>query len=201
MELMRLKREHAEAAAATFGRAFWDSPGFPVGHLPDEAERTRCFPPMWRTNVKATLRYGELYATSPELEGVAAWLPPGNNYLSPWQALMAAPIDTLRFLRHGGTRVLAGMEFVEEMEKRNAPMPHWHFGPIGVDPDFQGQGLASKLIRPMLERIDAEGLPVCLETNTEENIAIYERFGFEVKERADMPGMDAWTVSMLREPR
>ena len=80
-------------------------------------------------------------------------------------------------------------------------MPHWFLGPIGVDPMRQGEGFASKLMRPMLDRADAEGLPVFLDTNTEENIALYEHFGFRVKERADMPEADIWNVAMLREPR
>jgi ribosomal protein S18 acetylase RimI-like enzyme len=80
-------------------------------------------------------------------------------------------------------------------------MDHWTLGPIAVDPAHRGQGFASQLIRPMLERADDEGVPVYLSTNTEENIALYEHFGFKVKERADMPGVDGWNASMLREPQ
>ena len=195
--MLKLDRSHAGAAAETLGRSFWDFP-FPGGYFPDESQRARCFPPLWRAMVKALARHGEVHATSPDFEGVAAWQPPGFH-LSSGHLWRAAPLDLLRFYRGGGGKLTVGLNFQEAMRRRHAPMPHWFLGPIGVDPAFQGQGFASRLMRPMLERADAEGVPVFLDTNSEANIALYEHFGFRVVERADMPEADIWNVGMLRE--
>ena len=199
-DLLSLDQSHVEAAAEMMGRAFWDYP-IPARHLPDESERARCFPHLYRSTVKMTIKYGEAYATSSAFEGVIMWLPPGNAYLSMWQSLRTAPGATIGFYRNGGRKILAGAAFQAVMQRRNAPMDHWTLGPIAVDPAHRGRGFASRLIRPMLERADDGGVPVYLSSNTEENIALYEHFGFKVKERADMPGVDGWNASMLREPQ
>jgi ribosomal protein S18 acetylase RimI-like enzyme len=199
MDLLRLDPSHAGPSAETLGRSFWDFP-FPGAYWPDESERARCFPPLFRALVAVISRRGVVHATSPAFEGVAAWQPPGfhltNRHL--WQA---APLDMLRFYRNGGSKVTVGMEFQEAMRRRHAPMPHWFLGPIGVNPESQGQGFASKLMRPMLARADAQDVPVFLDTNSEFNISLYEHFGFRVMERADMPEAPIWNVGMLREPR
>jgi GNAT superfamily N-acetyltransferase len=156
-------------------------------------------PHMWEVLLRIKIRHGEVYATSPAFEGVAAWLRPGLLYPSALQIITAAPIDLAIFLRSGGKKVVAQYRFQEGMQKRNAPMPHWHLGPIAVVPDRQGQGFASRLMRPMLERADAEGMPVYLDANQDVHISLYEHFGFRVLERRDMPGGGFWNASMLRE--
>jgi predicted N-acetyltransferase YhbS len=69
-----------------------------------------------------------------------------------------------------------------------------------VDPDVQRQGIGGRLQSPTLGVCDEEGLPAWLETQKEENLAYYERFGFTVVDEhhpiADGPSM--W--SLRREP-
>lgn len=185
---MRLDNSHVGAAAETWGLAF------PPGGNGD------IIPHMWEVLLRLKIRHGEVYAASPAFEAVAAWLPPGRTYPSARQFIASAPLDLLHFLRNGGGTVVAQYKFQESMQKRNAPMDHWHLGPIGVVPDHQGQGYASRLIRPMLDRADAEGMPVYLDANQDEHISLYEHFGFQVKERVDMPGGNFWNASMVRRP-
>jgi ribosomal protein S18 acetylase RimI-like enzyme len=59
---------------------------------------------------------------------------------------------------------------------------HWYLQLLGVDPEYQGQGFASRLLRGMLTRIDEEGLPCYLETELAKNVPIYEHFGFRTLE-------------------
>ncbi len=77
--------------------------------------------------------------------------------------------------------------FYGEINKSQTPSPHWHLSPLGVDPEFQGKGLASKLLRPILARIDQDQLPCYLETQNEKAISLYQHFGFEVVESGTMP--------------
>jgi predicted GNAT family N-acyltransferase len=62
-----------------------------------------------------------------------------------------------------------------------------HLGPVAVDPELQGQGYSSKLIRPMLERLDSQELPCYLEAQSESNVSIYEHYGFEVLAKGNVP--------------
>ncbi|KAF1811986.1 hypothetical protein P152DRAFT_474223 [Eremomyces bilateralis CBS 781.70] len=54
---------------------------------------------------------------------------------------------------------------------------------IATDPDHQGQGLASAIIRVLQERAGKEGLPIWLEATTTKSRDTYQRLGFkEVEE-------------------
>ncbi len=69
---------------------------------------------------------------------------------------------------------------------------------IGVAPVSQGQGYASKLLKPMLARLDEEGLPCYLETQKEKNVTLYQHFGFNVVEEFTFPSTTLTTWAMLR---
>lgn len=84
-------------------------------------------------------------------------------------------------------------------KKAVMPDPTWHLVAIGVDPAHQGEGLGSALVRSGLHKADLTGSPVYLETETEENVAFYERFGFEVIEQivVEKVGVPMW---LMRRP-
>jgi GNAT superfamily N-acetyltransferase len=51
---------------------------------------------------------------------------------------------------------------------------------LGVLPAAQGRGLGSALLRALLARADADGLPVHLESSSPRNLPLYEQNGFHV---------------------
>jgi GNAT superfamily N-acetyltransferase len=65
---------------------------------------------------------------------------------------------------------------------------HFYLSVLGTDPDRRREGIGSALLQPVLERCDAERVPVYLETATEENVQFYARHGFDVQRRLDLPG-------------
>lgn len=72
---------------------------------------------------------------------------------------------------------------------------------IGVEPDFQGQGAGTALLRMLLARADELLAPVFLEVRTDNTsaIALYERHGFTrvgLRKRYYQPsGADAYTMT------
>jgi ribosomal protein S18 acetylase RimI-like enzyme len=78
---------------------------------------------------------------------------------------------------------------------------HWYLAFLGVIPDWQGRGLGGALIRPVLERSNADGTPAYLEASTERNRALYERNGFEVMKEYRLWGGGPVGWQMWREPR
>ena len=71
---------------------------------------------------------------------------------------------------------------------------------IGADPEVQGQGRASALMKPVLEVADQMQVGAFLETPKESNIPIYERFGFRVTEEIHIKnGPTLWL--MWRDPQ
>ena len=63
---------------------------------------------------------------------------------------------------------------------------HWHLGPVGVLPSYQGKGIGTKLLRRFCEEVDACLSPAYLETDTDKNVRFYERFGFEVVNESEI---------------
>jgi GNAT superfamily N-acetyltransferase len=56
--------------------------------------------------------------------------------------------------------------------------PYWYLGVLATAPSRQREGLASAVLRPVLEEADWVGLGCCLETSTTANRRFYERRGF-----------------------
>ena len=61
-----------------------------------------------------------------------------------------------------------------------AERPHWFLDTIATDPDLHRQGLGARLLDHDLAVRDAAGDACALDTHTPDNIAFYERRGFEV---------------------
>lgn len=87
--------------------------------------------------------------------------------------------------------------FIQMVETIELPQPSAYLIMIGVDPDFQGQGVGRKLIDYCFdlanENPDNKGMG--LDTEDEKNVEIYRRCGFEVVKEMrldDMPIYAMW---------
>ncbi len=92
-------------------------------------------------------------------------------------------------------------QYMDAVHDRLAPFKHWFLQAIGVAPQFQGKGYSGRLLRRMLARIDEAGLPCYLETLEEQNVGLYEHFGFAVIEESAIPETNLTNWAMLREAR
>lgn len=198
-KLLRLTRKDRDAGAAVLGRAFTEYELLQY-YFQDETERHAVAVTFGFIALSVCLKYGEAYSSSANMEGVSAWLPPGKAPFGGWQIIRSVPLSALfRFGRQGASRMQAYGRYVDNLHRKLVPYPHWYLQIIGVDPIYQGQGFSSRLVRPMLERIDREHLPCFLETNIEKNVAIYQRFGFGVVSEDEIPGTELTSFAMLRK--
>lgn len=188
----------ARRIAALFARAFQDDPLMRYA-IPTAQQRRRLLPWLMGLNVRYGCRYGEVYYTS-EFTGAAIWLPPRQSTYTLWRMLRAGMFSAPFRLPWPMLRRLASVEsHAQALHDRFAPDSHWYLAQIGVEPALQGQGIATRLLRPMLARADAAGLPCYLETENAANIAIYQRYGFRVAAEDAVPdGPHIW--AMAREP-
>jgi predicted GNAT family N-acyltransferase len=79
--------------------------------------------------------------------------------------------------------------------------PHWYLGVLAVTPTLQGRGYARRVVTPILDSANRTQTPVTLETATPINLAIYARFGFEVRTEFDLPGGGPHVWLLERVPR
>lgn len=199
-DLMKLDRSHIKPAAEVLAKAFMDYPidRFSFPNIEDRAKKSHY---MHQFVLSCCIQYGEAYSTSDKFEGIAAWLPPENAILPIWKLIRSgALIQLSKFGISSIRKMMMFNRYLEMMHKRIAPYPHWYLWNIGVDPQFQGKGYAGKLLLPMLARMDEEGVPCYLETQREENVALYRHYGFEVADRFVVPvaGFTNWSV--VRDP-
>ena len=198
-ELLRLTRKDRDAGAVVLGRAFTEYELLRY-YFHDKMERRAVADTFGFIALSVCLKYGEVYASSEKLEGVAAWLPPGKAPFGVWQIIRSVPLSILfRFGRQGASRMWAYGRYVDNLHRKLVSYPHWYLQIIGVDPGYQGQGFSSRLVKPVLERIDRERMPCFLETNTGKNVAVYRRFGFEVVSEDKIPGTEVTSFAMLRK--
>ncbi len=112
------------------------------------------------------------------------------------QACRARPIDLLRSLPVlalvGPRSALRTARWLNDWEHRDPDRPHAHFGPFGVEPALQGRGIGSLVLREYARRLDDAGEHSYLETEKPENVALYQRFGFEVIEESEFMGVPNW---------
>jgi GNAT superfamily N-acetyltransferase len=195
--LVRLTRENIKPAADLMVRAFQDYPLSPY-FVPNEVGRQRKQAVIFRGMIRYGLIFGEVYAISPRLEGVAVWLLSGTRRETLWDNIRSGWIFIPMMV---GIRTMTRQrnydEYTTSVRRRCAPARHWYLLLLGVDPACQGRGYASRLLKPMFERADKDGLACFLETEAEKNVALYEHLGFRVVEEGIVPGSNVKSWAML----
>ncbi|MCK9357759.1 MAG: GNAT family N-acetyltransferase [Dehalococcoidia bacterium] len=196
--LIRLSRADVQSASRMLARAFVDYPLL-VHAVADPARREREAAFFAQFDLYYGIRYGEVYATSPRMEGVAVWVPSERLPMTTCRLLGAVPWRVIAAFGRGvGRRLVGPSRHVDARHEVLAPFPHWFLSLLGVAPESQRHGFAGALLRPMLASFDARGLPCYLETMEGRNVARYEHFGFRVLEESSVPGTSLTSWAMLR---
>jgi ribosomal protein S18 acetylase RimI-like enzyme len=127
--------------------------------------------------------------------GVAGAVPPGeciDAMLPPEVRTLDVPApeatDADRFLYLGS--ILAANDLLES---------HWHVGPVGVEPGFQGMGMGRAAMELLCGEFDEHGRLAWLETDKPENVRFYSGLGFEVVDEIQLLSARNWF--MRREAR
>ena len=156
---------------------------------------------IMRISLKTMTEDAVIYADSEEMNGFAAWLPfgfTGNK--------------TLPFLRNGGLRLIfhSGLGIIGRlltyetyaMNLKKAFTDHydWYLYNLSIKKEAQGKGIASKLMRPMLQFCDDERMIAYLETNKEANVSLYQHYGFDLMKEELIPKTPVMHYAMVRAP-
>lgn len=192
----RAGRADLAGMAGALAQAFHDDPVMEWLFGPEGPRTIRRLSRFFVIDGTHYLRHETVYTTD-DHAGAAYWAPPGHWKTPPRQMLRLAPFMTMN-MRHRVPRALRGLGMIERAHGKHPG--HYYLAMLGTRPDRQGAGVGSELMRPILDRCDADGIGAYLESSKEANIPFYRRHGFEVVDELCLPGGPSiWP--MWRDPR
>jgi len=200
-EMYKVRRKDIKKAAEVFSHAFYTDP-LTQYMFPNDETRQNHSSHYFNFIISYGLKFGEVFAPSPKIEGLAIWYLSDKYEMTMFKQLRAGGMRLYMNLKKETiSRMMPIGRFSGGMHQKYGHFKHWYLSPIGVHPDYQGMGFGSLLIRTMLIRIDNEKLPCLLETQNPTNVEIYKRFGFEVVVKETIPNTDIPHWVMVRQPK
>jgi ribosomal protein S18 acetylase RimI-like enzyme len=163
--------------------------------MPDDRTRRRRLEVFYALEIEHVILPVGTAWTADGIPGAALVAPPGK-----WRVPVSQQIRHLpTFVRALGMGLPRAVGLLTKVESRHLREPHHYLAHIGVRPERQGQGLGSALIRPTLDRADAERLPCYLEASSPDNARLYRRLGFKDVETLTFAGSPPLAL-MRRDP-
>ena len=156
---------------------------------------------IMQISLKTMTEDAVIYADSEEINGFAAWLPFGFTGSKTIPFLVNGG---LKLILHSGLgiigRLLTYENYAMNLKKEFTDNYDWYLYNLSIKKDAQGKGIASKLMRPMLEFCDDERMVSYLETNKAANVDLYRHYGFDLMKEELIPKSPVMHYSMVRRP-
>ena len=154
---------------------------------------------IMQISLKTMIEDAIIYADSEELNGFAVWLPFGFTGSKTFPFLFNGGF---KLILHSGLgiigRLLTYENYAMNLKKDFTDNYDWYLYNLSVRKNAQGKGIASKLMRPMLEFCDNEKMIAYLETNKKSNVGLYNHYGFELKKEELIPKTNVTHCAMVR---
>lgn len=200
--LYPINKAEIPAAVDVLIDSFQDDPLWRVP-VPVDGDQDRSRRAFFECPLRYGLTYGNVYASSSALEGLAVWVPGRLADMNFWRMLRCGAIRAALGMEKESVRKLKILSdtVVPDRKRHMKDRDYWYVMVIGVRTAHQGQGIGSRLMRAITAECDAAGEPLYLETETEANVPFYTRHGFELIERVVLPELDLPMWEMVREPQ
>ena len=190
------------AVVAMSGRAFFDDPFFTY-LLPDDEMRRSRLPHFFRAVFTHMGDHGRIVTVRNDADeplGVAAWLTTGG-YPLPLKVQLSQMPSSLRAFYRRPRAIMAGNRYMASLIRAHRKDPQWYLMVLCADPTVQRSGVGTMLLEQAFALVDLEGVGSHLETPRLDNVAYYQRFGYELIETLT-PIEDAPSYyTMWRSPR
>ncbi|HUU86215.1 MAG TPA: GNAT family N-acetyltransferase [Candidatus Glassbacteria bacterium] len=136
--------------------------------------------------VRFCLKYGNVSSTSDNLEGIMA-IAPHDKEMTTWSVILSGSFFLSMKISKEAKKMEILSKAVEEAKKSLNLGPYIHLLIMGVSQEFQGKGFGGKLLRALIEKAQTEKKSIYLETQKEDNVNFYEKYGFSVKKKIILP--------------
>jgi len=163
--LYKVQRKNILKASAVLADAFQHDPLWNKifeGESNIDLKFRACF----EIPIKFCYKFGEVYATSKNLEGIAAWVPGNISHMTMWRMIRSGAIfPGMKIGAKAGKKMKPIFDPLEKDRKENMKGRFFiYLFIIGVATEFQGQGFAGKLLRALIDKCDKSLIPIYLET-------------------------------------
>lgn len=198
-DLILLSKDQIKPASYVISEAFFNDP-LMLYLFPKAKERKRKLKSMMELLLRIGIKYGIVHTTSAKLEGIAIWFPSNKSKITTWMGLLNGGFSY--FFKLGSKAVKKQnrlYNYILTKHMNLMPSYHWYLSIIGINPIYQGKGFSSVLFNSMFNQIDKQNLPFFLDTNNEENLPIYNRFGFRLLEEYQIPDTNVVNWAMIRD--
>lgn len=188
-----------DTAADVIAQAFIDDP-LCAYMLPSRRTRVSTLRKFFRAYCEVSIKGGRGYGVGDPLQGVAFWKAPDQEGVSISVKSLTSFLPLLLTAYPAGYfRAREIMRQQEALHDRYADQPHYYLDNIGVLSGARGQGLASRLMRPILDAADSQQVLAYTDTVTRSNVALYEHFGFVCVEECPVvgTGITIWALRRL----
>jgi ribosomal protein S18 acetylase RimI-like enzyme len=195
VQVRDIRREELPAAVALLARSFRDNPLPIATYGSDPERRRRCLETLFGAFFRVTPAQTPLVALDGgTLVGVTGIASPGTCQPTTGQLARYLP----RLLPIGPRSLMRLGSNMKAWGALDPDEPHSHLGPLGVDAHLRGHGIGSQILGEYCRRLDRANVIGYLETETQDNVRLYSRFGFEVTAEQQVIGVPNWF--MVRRP-
>ncbi len=197
--MRELRANELPAAVRVLARGMRDNPVNVQAMGGDQDTRLRRLHGMLAAALPMIMRKAALLGAfgHDELVGVLGLLPPGMCRSTLGEKVGMIPSMVLAM---GLGALLRTAQWQGEWQKRDPAEPHWHLGPVAVDPSLRGRGIGSAMMAAYCTRLDAVRAVGYLETDKPGNLRFYERFGFQTIAEAPVLGTLNWFMRRHAAP-
>ncbi len=97
-----------------------------------------------------------------------------------------------KYVKMFGNNLISVLKWRKNWADHDLSCPHVHFGPLAVRKSYQGKGIGKLLMSDFCRYLDESNHVGYLETDKLENVSLYKKFDFEVKETDIIFGKTNW---------
>ncbi|HMZ66740.1 MAG TPA: GNAT family N-acetyltransferase [Leptospiraceae bacterium] len=179
-----LDKKEIPPASKIFAAAMFNDP-LHIWFLPDPTTRLQKLEHLYHFKLKS--QWKSAFRVSQNMEGICIWEKPEEQhaaitfsdlYYGLSLLFQVGLVSLWKMIRYQLWSTRLRIKVTNER--------HWYLNVIVVSPDHQGKGMASKMIKPFLEKASQVGEMAYLETQNVNNVPIYEKYGFVLMESKEI---------------
>lgn len=180
-DLYKIEKKEIKKAADVLTDAYSEDPMINIIFKEEDKRRVQ-----FEVMLRFCTKYGNVYSSSDNFEGIMA-IAPHDKDMTVWRTFRSGGFFLGMKIASVAKMMAPTIKLMEEAKKNLNLNPYIYFFIIGVSKEFQGKGFGGKLLRALIEKSEIERKPMYLETQNEKNVSLYEKYGFHVVKKIDLP--------------